>query len=131
MTEDSCSFCGGTVTEIEVAPVRRLEGTRYGRSEGAPFAGTVATICSLCERFQGQNCDECGGRVLWEWHGPGQALWVCEACGDSDIALHRPPRPVTWKCSVCGNAYYTWGEPPERACSTCKKSRGKKSAIER
>lgn len=122
MTTDLCTRCRGEVVEVEVVPVRRLEGSHYGKAEGAPYAGSLASVCSKCDSFQGDRCDKCGGRVLWEWHGPGQAMWVCETCGDADIALHMPPRPITWRCEVCGNGYYSWTEPTRRICSGCRVS---------
>ncbi len=119
-----CSECAGTVVEVEVVPVKRLEGPQYGKAQGAAVSGSLARVCSKCSSFQGQTCDKCGGRVLWEWHGPGQAVWVCESCSDSDIALHAPPRPVRWRCASCDMPYYSWGEPTQRICRNCRTAPG-------
>jgi hypothetical protein len=120
MTRGACAACGGEILQVEVVPVERLAGPEYGPVEGAAVAGSLADICSRCDRFAGQACDKCGGRVLWEWHGPGQALWACEDCGDSDLALHMPPKPHTWKCSKCDGGYYSWTLPADPAiCASC------------
>lgn len=108
--------CGGEATMEEVTPVVTWEG--YAMS------GRLAEVCSVCGIFLGQRCSICGGRWLWEWSGPGQAIWVCEDCGETDIALHNPPRPHTWKCSICGQGYYSLGSPPSDppvwVCAKCK-----------
>lgn len=119
MTGDSCNKCGGVVVDVEVVPVQRLEGAQYGKAEGVAVSGTLASVCSKCDAFQGESCDECGGRVLFEWHGPGQALWVCETCGDMDLALHAPPRPFRWRCEICDAPYYSWLEPSQKICREC------------
>ena len=123
MTAAPCTQCGGSVIDVEIVPERRLEGAHYGKAEGAAVAGTLMAVCSECESFQGERCSDCGGKVLWEWHGPGQALWVCEDCGDTDIALHAPPRPVTWRCKACDEGFYSWVEPSEKVCKSCKSGR--------
>ena len=121
MADDVCATCGGNIIQIEVVPITRLVGPEYGRAEGAAVSGSVADVCSHCDRFAGELCDKCGGRVLWEWHGPGQALWVCEGCEESDIALQAPPRPHTWKCSGCGHASYSWTPPVQSlVCVSCR-----------
>src|SRR5687768_3716718 len=102
MTADVCAACGGAVVDIEVAPVQRLAGVHFASAAGVPVAGSLAATCSDCGQFAGERCDLCRGRVLWQWDGPGQALWVCETCGDTDIALQAPMRPHTWTCSKCG-----------------------------
>jgi hypothetical protein len=79
VTAEICSMCGGEVVEAEVTPIQMWQGFA--------MAGSLASVCSLCGHFAGRVCDRCGGGVLWEWHGPGQALWVCEGCADSDLAL--------------------------------------------
>lgn len=105
--------CGGEMNWIEIEPVVMWEGFEV--------AGTSAHVCDTCGSTR--TCELCGGRDLWQWAGPGQALWVCESCGDSDIALHNPPRPFTWKCSACGKGYYSFSPPPEQpVCSSCKAS---------
>jgi len=68
MTAEVCSTCGGDVVETEVTPIQMWEGFA--------IAVSLASLCSLCGHFAGEACAKCGGRVLWEWHGPGQALWV-------------------------------------------------------
>ena len=67
-----------------------------------------------------ERCARCGGEVVMEWVGPGQAFWVCEACGDSDLALHNPPRPHTFTCRVCGEGYYQWTPVTDPICSECR-----------
>jgi hypothetical protein len=74
MNRDECAACGGEIVQLEVVPVERLAGPEYGSVEGTAVAGSLADVCSRCDRFAGQACDKCRGRVLWEWRGPGQAL---------------------------------------------------------
>lgn len=108
-----CPKCGGEVFDAEVTPVQKWEGM--------PIAGRLAAMCSRCGEFAGDLCEKCGGRWLWQWDGPGQALWICEGCGDVDIALHMPPRPCTWTCSRCTRGFYSWELPAEPPiCPDCR-----------
>jgi hypothetical protein len=109
----TCPKCDGEVVDIEVTLVQH--------SEGMPMAGCLASVCSECGEFAGELCDACGGRWLWRWDGPGQAIWICEGCGDADIAWHMPVRPHTWTCLRCSRGFYGWIQPAEPAiCTSCR-----------
>jgi hypothetical protein len=81
--QERCSLCRGPVSEREISSIEYWGDWAVG--------GRLAKMCERCGVFNGERC-ECGGQVVLELCGPGQALWVCDECDYCDIAFFSPPR---------------------------------------